>query len=87
MDLFREAPGVPVLGVCLGMQALALAHGAAVVRAPEPVHGRLSAVAPPATRCSPAYPQVGPAPRPPARPPGAGRAPGADAAAAAQAAS
>ncbi len=45
MDLFREAPGVPVLGVCLGMQALALAHGAAVVRAPEPVHGRLSAVA------------------------------------------
>ena len=36
--------GVPVLGVCLGMQALALAHGGAVVRAPEPVHGRLSQV-------------------------------------------
>jgi para-aminobenzoate synthetase len=34
--------GVPVLGVCLGMQALAHANGAAVVRAPEPVHGRLS---------------------------------------------
>ena len=33
---------MPVLGVCLGMQALAHANGAAVVRAPEPVHGRLS---------------------------------------------
>ena len=36
--------GVPVLGVCLGMQALALAHGGSVVRAPEPVHGRLSQI-------------------------------------------
>ena len=33
---------MPVLGVCLGMQALAHAVGASVVRAPEPVHGRLS---------------------------------------------
>ncbi|KAK9835181.1 hypothetical protein WJX81_004045 [Elliptochloris bilobata] len=45
VDLFREgAAGVPVLGVCLGMQALALAHGASIERAPQPVHGRLSAV-------------------------------------------
>lgn len=35
---------MPVLGVCLGMQALAHANGAAVVRGPEPVHGRLSSV-------------------------------------------
>lgn len=45
MDLFRNGPGVPVLGVCLGMQALALAYGAAIERAPDPVHGRLSEVA------------------------------------------
>jgi para-aminobenzoate synthetase len=34
----------PLLGVCLGHQGLGLAYGALVVRAPEPVHGRLSAV-------------------------------------------
>ncbi|MEV7358839.1 aminodeoxychorismate synthase component I [Kitasatospora sp. NPDC091276] len=35
---------LPVLGVCLGHQGLALAHGAAVGRAPEPRHGRTSDV-------------------------------------------
>jgi para-aminobenzoate synthetase len=34
----------PLLGVCLGMQGMALAHGAAVAHAPEPVHGRASLV-------------------------------------------
>lgn len=33
---------IPVLGVCLGMQALAVAYGATVCHAPEPIHGRLS---------------------------------------------
>lgn len=45
MDVARELTDVPVLGVCLGHQTLAAAAGAAVVRAPEPVHGRLSALA------------------------------------------
>ena len=36
-DLF---PSLPLLGVCLGHQALALAHGARVERAPHPTHGR-----------------------------------------------
>ena len=44
LQLLAAAPGTPVLGVCLGMQLLASAAGAAVVRAPEPRHGRLSAV-------------------------------------------
>jgi len=36
--------GIPVLGVCLGMQAMAAAYGAAIVRAPTLVHGEASEV-------------------------------------------
>lgn len=43
--MLEAAVDVPVLGVCLGMQALAVVHGGRVVHAPEPVHGRLSDVA------------------------------------------
>ncbi|WP_320774084.1 aminodeoxychorismate synthase component I [Streptomyces sp. CRN 30] len=39
-----EEGRLPVLGVCLGHQGMALAHGARVGRAPEPRHGRPSAV-------------------------------------------
>lgn len=38
------ASGLPVFGVCLGMQALALAFGAEIVLARRVVHGRTSAV-------------------------------------------
>ena len=39
-----EEQGVPLLGVCLGHQAIAVAHGATVGRAPELLHGKTSEV-------------------------------------------
>ena len=42
--LTRFAPTIPIFGVCLGHQCLAVAHGATVARAPSPVHGKGSAI-------------------------------------------
>ena len=39
-----EEAGVPLLGVCLGHQAIAAFHGALVERAPAPRHGKTSSV-------------------------------------------
>ena len=45
MIAVAEAAGIPLLGVCLGHQALAVLHGGVVERAPEPRHGKSSRVA------------------------------------------
>jgi anthranilate synthase/aminodeoxychorismate synthase-like glutamine amidotransferase len=41
---FAAERRIPLLGVCLGMQAMGAAFGAAIVRAPTLVHGEASAV-------------------------------------------
>ena len=45
LEVVKKAAGkLPVLGVCLGHQCIGQAFGAKVVRAPKPMHGKVSEI-------------------------------------------
>lgn len=52
LDLIKWGAGrVPLFGVCLGMQAMGQAFGGKVVRAPEPMHGKVDDIVHDGTGC------------------------------------
>jgi anthranilate synthase component 2 len=45
LELIKTAAGkIPIFGVCLGHQAIGAAYGGNVIRAPHPMHGKISTI-------------------------------------------
>lgn len=45
IELIRKASGhIPIFGVCLGQQAIGEAFGGKILRAPQPMHGKVSLI-------------------------------------------
>jgi len=65
VDVVKIAAGrrIPLLGVCLGMQAMGTAYGASIVRAPTLVHGEASEVVHDGTGLLEGMPETFPAAR------------------------
>ena len=59
----RGGAGIPLLGVCLGMQSMGTAYGASIVRAPTLVHGEASEIVHDGTGLLEGMPETFPAAR------------------------
>lgn len=44
LDILQQIDNIPILGICLGHQALGLVNGATVARLSEPLHGKTSEI-------------------------------------------